>query len=447
MKAQNILETIGNNTYVKINNLFDKDYEVWVKQERVNPGGKHKGPNNASMVEDAEKKGLLNPGSVIIEPTSGNTGIGLAIVAAVKKYKLILVMPELMTIERRRLMAIYGASFELTPREKGMKGAIEKATELVKSTPNAWMPQQFDNEQTLKLKRLIGLDGTREAEMDRLLRAERFIDLLAVTRHAVRVSVESYSLKALEESFGFVRGVELRAASAALRRLAAALELSGRGDVSAEDRAAVEAYNRDDCLSTAALRDWLEERRAELEARRGPVERPAEKSGDASEAVEEKAADVKAVALRLTSGLPEDRESWGPAEKARWLLAHQLEYFRREDKSAWWEFFRIQDLDHEDLLEERKAISGLRYVDDGENAGRAAGMPLRTVAAGMPRVHCRGPPLQLPGAGDRHRRGRRPVRDRRRAKADRKGEVPRPGRSCAGNRKRARRPGKSILRR
>ncbi len=151
MKAQNILETIGNTPHVKINNLFDKDYEVWVKQERVNPGASIKDRIALSMVEDAEKKGLLNPGSVIIEPTSGNTGIGLAIVAAVKKYKLILVMPESMTIERRRLMAIYGASFELTPREKGMKGAIEKATELVKSTPNAWMPQQFDNEANIEI--------------------------------------------------------------------------------------------------------------------------------------------------------------------------------------------------------------------------------------------------------------------------------------------------------
>jgi predicted RecB family nuclease len=231
------------------------------------------------------------------------------------------------------------------------------------------------------LKRLIGRHGTREAELDRLLRAEKFIDLLAVTRHAVRVSVESYSLKALEESFGFVRAVDLRAASAALRRLAAALERAGRGDVSAEDRAAVEAYNRDDCLSTAALRDWLEKRRADLEARQGAVERPAEKSGDASEGVEEKAADVKAVAVRLISGLPEDRQSWGPAEKARWLLAHQLEYFRREDKCAWWEFYRIQDLDHEDLLEERKAISGLRYIGDAEDGrGTARKAPGSTAA-------------------------------------------------------------------
>jgi len=145
MKATNILQTIGGTPHVKINRLLGKDHEVWIKLERNNPGASIKDRIALSMIEDAEKKGLLNKDSVIIEPTSGNTGIGLALVAAVKGYKIILVMPESMSIERRRLMAIYGAEFVLTPREKGMKGAIEKATELVASTPNAWMPQQFDN--------------------------------------------------------------------------------------------------------------------------------------------------------------------------------------------------------------------------------------------------------------------------------------------------------------
>ncbi|HOA39411.1 MAG TPA: cysteine synthase A, partial [Flavihumibacter sp.] len=120
-------------------------HEVYVKLERANPGASIKDRIALAMVEDAEKKGLLTKNSVIIEPTSGNTGIGLALVAAVKGYKIILVMPESMSIERRRLMSLYGASFELTPREKGMKGAIEKAKELVAATANAWMPQQFDN--------------------------------------------------------------------------------------------------------------------------------------------------------------------------------------------------------------------------------------------------------------------------------------------------------------
>jgi len=145
MIAQNILETIGNTPHVKLNRLFGSDHSVYIKLERANPGASIKDRIALAMVEDAEKKGLLHKDSVIIEPTSGNTGIGLAMVAAVKGYKLILVMPESMSIERRRLMSLYGASFELTPREKGMKGAIEKAKELVASTPHGWMPQQFDN--------------------------------------------------------------------------------------------------------------------------------------------------------------------------------------------------------------------------------------------------------------------------------------------------------------
>lgn len=145
MIANNILGTIGNTPHVKVNRLFGDKHNVYIKLERANPGASIKDRIALAMIEDAEQKGILHKDSVIIEPTSGNTGIGLAMVAAVKGYKLILVMPESMSIERRRLMSLYGASFELTPREKGMKGAIEKARELVASTPNAWMPQQFDN--------------------------------------------------------------------------------------------------------------------------------------------------------------------------------------------------------------------------------------------------------------------------------------------------------------
>lgn len=145
MKANTILETIGNTPVVQINKLFGNKKKVWIKLERSNPGNSIKDRIALSMIEDAERKGLLNPNSVIIEPTSGNTGIGLALVAAVKGYKVILVMPESMSVERRKLMEIYGAEFVLTPREKGMKGAIEKAAELVSETPNAWSPKQFDN--------------------------------------------------------------------------------------------------------------------------------------------------------------------------------------------------------------------------------------------------------------------------------------------------------------
>lgn len=153
MKANSILETIGNTPHVRVNRLYGKSHEVWIKLERTNPGASIKDRIALSMIEDAEKKGLLNKDSVIIEPTSGNTGIGLALVAAVKGYKIILVMPESMSIERRRLMALYGAEFVLTPREKGMKGAIEKATELTAGTPGGWMPMQFDNPANTEIHR------------------------------------------------------------------------------------------------------------------------------------------------------------------------------------------------------------------------------------------------------------------------------------------------------
>ncbi|MEC4004563.1 cysteine synthase A [Flavobacterium sp. SUN052] len=145
MKANNILETIGNTPVVKVNKLFGANKNVWIKLERTNPGNSIKDRIALAMIEDAEAKGLLNADSVIIEPTSGNTGIGLALVAAVKGYKVVLVMPESMSIERRKLMEIYGATFDLTPREKGMKGAIERAAELVSQTPNSWSPLQFNN--------------------------------------------------------------------------------------------------------------------------------------------------------------------------------------------------------------------------------------------------------------------------------------------------------------
>ena len=145
MEADSILATIGNTPHIRINRLFGSNANVWIKSERANPGGSIKDRIALAMVEDAEKSGILKPGGTIIEPTSGNTGIGLAMVAAVKGYKLVLVMPDSMSVERRRLMLAYGASFDLTPREKGMKGAIARAEELVASTPGAWMPQQFEN--------------------------------------------------------------------------------------------------------------------------------------------------------------------------------------------------------------------------------------------------------------------------------------------------------------
>ena len=145
MKADNILATIGNTPHIRINRLFGPDANVWIKSERSNPGGSIKDRIALAMVKSAEKSGALQPGGTIIEPTSGNTGIGLAMVAAVKGYKLVLVMPDSMSVERRRLMLAYGASFDLTPRAGGMKAAIARAQELIAATPGSWMPQQFEN--------------------------------------------------------------------------------------------------------------------------------------------------------------------------------------------------------------------------------------------------------------------------------------------------------------
>ena len=145
MRADNVLATIGNTPHIRLQRLFGASHQVWIKSERANPGGSIKDRIALAMIEAAEASGQLQPGGTIIEPTSGNTGVGLAMVAAVKGYKLILVMPDSMSIERRRLMLAYGASFELTPREKGMKGAIAKAQELAAATPGAWIPQQFEN--------------------------------------------------------------------------------------------------------------------------------------------------------------------------------------------------------------------------------------------------------------------------------------------------------------
>jgi cysteine synthase A len=153
MKAANVLETIGNTPHIRINRLFGDRAEVWMKSERANPGASIKDRIALSMIEDAERSGQLKPGGTIIEPTSGNTGIGLAMVAAVKGYKLILVMPESMSLERRRLMLAYGASFDLTAKEKGMSGAVDRARELVEQTPNSWMPQQFDNPANVEVHR------------------------------------------------------------------------------------------------------------------------------------------------------------------------------------------------------------------------------------------------------------------------------------------------------
>jgi predicted RecB family nuclease len=260
-------------------------------------------------------------------------------------------------------------SFDDAEEKRGLESFIDTVMARWEENPGMHV-YHFSPYEPAAVKRLVDRHGTREKELDRLLRAERFVDLFAAVRQGLRASVESYSLKALEACYGFAREMDLPSAGMVLRRVARALELAplaAEGEIDAGARAAVEAYNRDDCLSTAALRAWLEEQRAVLEAAGSAIPRPAEKPGDPSEAVEEMTAKVKEVFDLLTAGLPVDRAAWDAADRARWLLAHQLEYFRREEKSAWWDFYRIQALDHEELLDERKAVVGL--VFDGEAGG------------------------------------------------------------------------------
>ena len=173
MKASNILETIGNTPHIRVNRLFGDKAEVWIKSERSNPAASIKDRIALAMVEDAEASGKLKPGGTIVEPTSGNTGIGLAMVAAVKGYPLVLVMPDSMSVERRRLMLAFGARFDLTPREKGMKGAIARAQEIAAETPGAWMPQQFDNPANIEVHERTTakeiLDDFRDEPLDALI--------------------------------------------------------------------------------------------------------------------------------------------------------------------------------------------------------------------------------------------------------------------------------------
>jgi len=220
------------------------------------------------------------------------------------------------------------------------------------------------------LKRLMGRHAVREPEMDQLLRAGRFVDLHAAFRQGLRASVERYSLKDIEAFFGFRRRAELRLASQAMLRVSSALELGVADEITPDDRAMVQEYNRDDCLATVGLQEWLEQRRSELEQRGEALARPIAGLGEANEAIQQREAQVQAVFDQLLNGLPDDRATWTAAEQGRWLLAHLLDYFRREDRCAWWEYFRLLELEPEELMDERKAVVGLRFERDAGGTAR-----------------------------------------------------------------------------
>ena len=211
------------------------------------------------------------------------------------------------------------------------------------------------------LKRLMGRYATRENEVDRLLRSKKMVDLFAVVRHAVRASVESYSIKRLEPLYDFERDIALSDANRTLARVEACLELGDPEGVAADDRASVQGYNRDDCLSTWRLRDWLEALRASQVAVGVAIERPTDSDGEASEAIGDWQARIDALVGHLTSDIPDDDAERSDEQRARWTLAHILDWHRREQKALWWEHFRLADLDAQDLLDERAALSGLTF--------------------------------------------------------------------------------------
>jgi predicted RecB family nuclease len=221
------------------------------------------------------------------------------------------------------------------------------------------------------LKRLMGRYATRENEIDRMLRAGLFVDLYAVVRHGIRASVESYSIKKLEPFYGFARAVPLTDANGALVKVQACLELDDLENIRDEDRTIVQGYNRDDCLSTWQLRDWLEALRAELINAGAVIDRPLPKPGEASQDLTDWQKKIALLIHRLTDGVPVDVAERSTEQHAKWLLAYILDWHRREEKAAWWEYFRLCDLSAEDLLEERAALSGLTFVGAVGGTARA----------------------------------------------------------------------------
>lgn len=253
--------------------------------------------------------------------------------------------------------------------KKAFKEFMESLLKRWKRYPKMYI-YHFAPYEPSAIKRLARVHALFEKEVDDLLRAERFIDLHAVFKEALLASVESYSLKELEKFTKYTRKVELHDASVARKAVEVALELHELHSIAKETLQIVEGYNEDDCLATEALHLWLEDLRSKLIKSGKEFQRPELKTGEASEGVQELDTRSRALFKALTEKLPEDRSTWNEEEKAKWLLAHQVDYFRREDKSAWWEYFRVHELEHEDLLDERKAIAGLQFVQELPKAPR-----------------------------------------------------------------------------
>jgi uncharacterized protein len=249
-----------------------------------------------------------------------------------------------------------------TEEREAFEGTVDQILALWQAHPDMHI-YHYAPYEPAALKRLMGRYATREAELDRMLRAGLFVDLHSIVKHALRASVESYSIKELEAFYGFGRTVDLGVARTNLRVLERALELGATDAITDECRSAVEGYNRDDCMSALRLRDWLERLRGAVEADGTAVPRPTSSDGAASEKVDDRARRVRVLMDALTTGIPTERASRNEEQQGRWLLAHLLDWHRRESKAPWWEFFRLRDLSDEELLEEKAAISGLEFVE------------------------------------------------------------------------------------
>ncbi|HEY9047286.1 MAG TPA: TM0106 family RecB-like putative nuclease [Ohtaekwangia sp.] len=266
---------------------------------------------------------------------------------------------------------VYKATWSTNKSEerKAFEQFMQFVTERWKRYPKMYI-YHFAPYEPSAIKRLARVHAIYEKEVDILLRAERFIDLHAVFKEAFLASVETYSLKAIERFTKYTRQVELHDASVSRKAVEVALELHEFNSLPRETIQTVEDYNQDDCLATEALHVWLEQLRTEAVKSGKEISRPELKTGEATENVQQYDVRSQAIFKALTEKLPEDKFSWTDEDKAKWLLAHQIDYFRREDKSAWWEYFRVHELEHEDLLEERKAITGLQFISELPKEGK-----------------------------------------------------------------------------
>jgi predicted RecB family nuclease len=255
-------------------------------------------------------------------------------------------------------------AFTRAEEKKAFETFIERIMQRWRQQPEMHIYHYAPYEPTA-IKRLAGRHGTCIEEVDKLLRAGVFVDLYRVVRQGLRASVESYSIKRLELLYSFTRAVPLREANVALNNFEAALALGGNEEEIRELLKTVEGYNRDDCVSAFLLRQWLEERRQELEAKTGrALPRPTAQSGEAGEELTERVKEVRALMARLVANLPADEAEWTPEHRARWLLAQILEWYRREEKSTWWEYYRLCDLSDDELLEDKDALGGLTYIGE-----------------------------------------------------------------------------------